>query len=412
MGITPAKMATTTPANTLPRAAKTVAGIPTAILPLVFFSLGHFSVDLYSSALGVLQPLLLNRFGMNFTQAGLLAGVLVFASSVMQPVYGYLSDRFRSRLFTALAPAVAGIFISGLGWAPGYTGLLVMVALGGTGIASFHPQAAASATHGIKHNRSGAMAVFVSAGSLGFALGPTCFSMVTARWGLDRAPFAAILGILVSALMLGFAAHLPRREPLQPSFEWAPLRAVWKPMGILYLLVFIRSIVQIVFAQFLPLYLHLQRGYSLATASYLVSSYLVAGAVGGFAGGHLADRFGGRRVIILSMIGSAPFLGVFLFTTGPLSIAGLLVGGLILLFTIPVNVVMGQELLPSQAGTVSALMMGFAWGMSGILFIPLVGWVSDVYSLQRAMSGLIAAPLAGFLLALRIPKTLERVPNA
>src|SRR5262249_15634841 len=105
----------------------------TSILPLVLFCLGHFLVDLYSGALGALQPLLHNRFGLNFTQAGLLGGMLVCSSSVMQPVYGMLSDRWRSRLFTALAPAMAGIFISSLGLAPGYVGLLAMVWLGGRG---------------------------------------------------------------------------------------------------------------------------------------------------------------------------------------------------------------------------------------------------------------------------------------
>src|SRR5437763_2024550 len=87
-----------------------------SVLPLVLFCLGHFLVDLYSGALGALQPLLQSRFGLNFTQAGILGGVMVCSSSVMQPVYGLLSDRWRSRFFTALAPALAGIFISSLGW--------------------------------------------------------------------------------------------------------------------------------------------------------------------------------------------------------------------------------------------------------------------------------------------------------
>src|SRR5713101_6796377 len=88
-----------------------------ALPPLVLFSSGHFVIDMYSIALGVLQPLLLVRFGLSLTQAGLLGGMLVFSSSVLQPVYGYLSDRFRSHLFTALAPAGAAIFISSLGLA-------------------------------------------------------------------------------------------------------------------------------------------------------------------------------------------------------------------------------------------------------------------------------------------------------
>jgi MFS transporter, FSR family, fosmidomycin resistance protein len=179
---------------------------------------------------------------------------------------------------------------------------------------------------------------------------------------------------------------------------------VRRPLTILFLLVVIRSIVQISFAQFLPLYLRLERGYSLSTAGYITSCYLLAGACGGFTGGNLADRFGGRRVILLSMICSVPFLLVFVYTRGPLSIAGLILGGAILLFTIPVNVMMGQALAPQNGGTVSALMMGAAWGVAGVFFIPLIGWISDHSSLQSAFAALVVVPIVGYLLALKIPK--------
>jgi FSR family fosmidomycin resistance protein-like MFS transporter len=162
--------------------------------------------------------------------------------------------------------------------------------------------------------------------------------------------------------------------------------------------------VQVTFSQFLPLYLNTQRGYSLSQSSYSLTLYLIAGALGGFAGGTLADRFGGRRVIMISMIGSMPFLALFVFTSGLISTLALMMSGLILLFTIPVNVVMGQELAPSQTGTVSALMMGFAWGSAGLIFIPLTGWVSDVFSMQTAFTGLVLFPLIGFFLALKLPK--------
>jgi FSR family fosmidomycin resistance protein-like MFS transporter len=63
----------------------------TSYAPLILFSSGHFLVDLYSIALSVMQPLLLVRFGLSLTEAGVLGGTLVFSSSMMQPVYGYLS---------------------------------------------------------------------------------------------------------------------------------------------------------------------------------------------------------------------------------------------------------------------------------------------------------------------------------
>ena len=374
-------------------------------LSLILFSLAHFFIDLYSSALGVFQPLLGDKFHLNLTQAGILGGLLVFSSSVMQPAYGYLSDRFHTRMFSVLAPAVAGIFISTLGLATNFAWLVAMVLAGGCGIASFHPQASARATAGIAGNRGRWMAVFISSGTLGLAVGPAYFSAFLGRLGMAGTAWAALPAVLTTALLLGF---LPGHERAAPDerrhYDWRPLLAVWKPLTILYLLVFIRSTVQIVFTQLLPLYLHRERNFALSDASYALSLYLLAGAIGGFAGGHLADRVGGRLVILISMAGCLPFFALFFFTTGTLSMVGLALTGLLLLFTIPVNVVMAQELVPSQAGTVSALMMGFAWGMAGLIFIPLIGWAGDQFTLHHALAALGVFPVIGFFLTLKLPK--------
>lgn len=373
--------------------------------PFLLFCIAHFAVDFYSSALGVLQPLLIGQFGFSFTQAGILGGTLSFSSSVTQPLYGYLADRFHSRHFTVLAPAMAGIFISCLGWAPGYPVLLAMVFLAGVGMAAFHPHATSNATTHSR-NKARSMAVFISSGTLGLAVGPAIFSLFTGRYGLRGASLVAVPGLVITVVLL--ALLKPERattDTTKPGFDWAPLRAVWKPLLLLYLLVFLRSVVQITFTQFLPLYLHTQRGYSLQAASWSLSLYLLGGALGGVAGGNLADRFGGKRIILISMIGATPLLALFLFTTGIPSAIGLFLGGLILLFTIPVNVVMAQRLAPTQMGTVSALMMGFGWGMAGLIFIPLTGWISDHYSMQTAFTFLLAFPLIGIVLASKLPKT-------
>ena len=371
---------------------------------LLLYCLGHFFIDLYSSAVGAFQPLLVDKLHFSLTQAGILGGVMVFSGSFVQPAYGYLSDRFHSRMFSALAPAVAGIFIGSLGLAWNFWTAAGLIFLGGVGIASFHPQASARATLGIENNRGRWMAVFISAGSLGLALGPTYFTSMIEWVGMERSYVAALPGVLVTLFLL-FTIRAPQ-QPLQPhrrKFALAPLRAVRKPLAILCLLVVLRSAIQITFGQFLPLFLYRERGFTLLAASGALSMYQIAGALGGFLGGHCADRFGGRRVIMLSMLGSVPFLALFFFGHGLASMIGLALGGLVLLFTIPVNVVMAQELAPGQAGTVSALMMGFAWGLAGLIFIPLIGFLSDRLTMQTTMSALIVFPLIGFFLTLKLP---------
>jgi MFS transporter, FSR family, fosmidomycin resistance protein len=374
---------------------------------LSYLSLGHFFIDFYSNALGVFAPLLQQQFQLSLTQVGFLGGLLSFSSSVTQPLYGYLFDRWRSPLFATLAPGLAGICIASLGLAPGYGWLVPFVFLGGAGIASFHPAGSSRVAAGLSpEKRQQAMAVFVSAGTLGMACGPSFFAYLFDTVGLAHAYLGAIPGVVTTLIML---AMLPAPDPAsQPAsaakatFDWKPLAEVRRPLTILYFCVFLRSVIQISFSALLPLYLSKERGYTLSAASHMLSLYLTAGALGGFIGGQLANRFGGTRVIQASFLGSVPLLALFFFSSGWISIAGLALGGLVLLFTIPVNVVMAQELVPAQAGTVSALMMGAAWGMAGVITIPMVGWAGDRFSLHSALASLLAAPVLGFLLTLRL----------
>ncbi|MDX2268075.1 MAG: MFS transporter [Bryobacter sp.] len=381
-------------------------------LTLSLLCLGHFFIDMYSSALAAFQPYLAKTIGLSLTEAGLLAGLYVFANSVTQPGFGYFADKLHSRLFTTLAPALAGLGISMIGGASSFAQVLWLSVVGGMGIASFHPQASALSTQDIPDNKPFWMAVFISSGTLGLAFGPAVYARIIETWGLDRSWVAALPGVLVTLLLLAYLPT-PAADALpKAKFDVAPLRAVWRPLTILYFLVFLRSIVQITFTQFLPLYLTRERGFSPVAASQALSLYLACGALGGFLGGNLANRFGGRQTILLSMAGSVPFLVGFFFTSGPWSLVCLALGGLVLLFTIPVNVVMGQQLAPQQAGTVSALLMGFAWGMAGFLFIPFIGWVSDWVGLHNALLSLTVFPVLGFFLTLAYPKPAPREGRA
>jgi MFS family permease len=71
-------------------------------LPLVLLCLGHMAVDLYSSAISTLQPVLVEHFGFTLAEAGMLGGTFMFASSITQLGFGLLSDRWHPRMFGVL----------------------------------------------------------------------------------------------------------------------------------------------------------------------------------------------------------------------------------------------------------------------------------------------------------------------
>ena len=377
-------------------------------LPLVLLCLGHMAVDLYSSAISTLQPVLVGHFGFSLAQAGWLGGAFMFASSITQLGFGLLSDRWHPRMFGVLGLLMAGLFLTSFGLARGFYSLLFFIVLGGIGVAAFHPQSTTHAWTLSTHRRGLVMALFFTSGTLGLAMGPTYFSAVVERFGLERLSIAIVPALLVGALLF-WQLPAPRHGVSGGKIDTAAFRRQWKPLLLHYMLVVLRSVVQVGMAQFMTLYLYHERGFTLKQASLGLTVFFFAAAAGSFLGGGLADRIGGKPVILMSMIGSTPFLWLFLHSSGWASMLCLFVGGTMLLFTIPVNVVMAQDLLPSQAGTVTSIMMGFAWGMAGITAVPAIGWYADRLGIAAAFEVLALLPLAGFLLALKLPAAAPSV---
>ena len=134
------------------------------------------------------------------------------------------------------------------------------------------------------------------------------------------------------------------------------------------------------------------QGMSIAHASLAGTCYLLVSGIGGFSGGPLADRFGPRRVILVSLISSVPFMMAASQLTGWWLTAAVSIGGLLLQSTLPVNVTYAQMLAPVGAATVSSLMMGFAWGMGSVM-VPVVGWMGDRVGLPTALLCISAMPL-------------------
>jgi FSR family fosmidomycin resistance protein-like MFS transporter len=141
---------------------------------------------------------------------------------------------------------------------------------------------------------------------------------------------------------------------------------------------------------------------SVAQAGTIAAIYLTAVGAGGFFGGPIADRFGPRRVIMISLVAAVPFLVAAPMLSGATFIVVVACGGFLLQSTLPVNVTFGQSLAPISAATVSSLMMGFAWGMSG-LSVPFTGMLGDRIGIERTMMVMACLPLVAAALALPLP---------
>jgi MFS transporter, FSR family, fosmidomycin resistance protein len=371
---------------------------------------GHFTIDSYSSFYLPLLPLLMHRLGLNYTMIGGLVALGSMSSSFSQPLFGLLSDRLGRPWFVALGPLVAAVFLASIGTAHSYAALVALLVLGGVGVAAFHPQAASLAgTSGPR--RALAMSVFITGGTLGWALGPMFATATVGMFGLERSWLAAAPGVALALALLAWS----RRVPPLPHAErartrLADLRPVARPLALLYLVVVVRSAISSGFATFLPLLAH-ERGWSVAAGGALTTAYLAAGALGGFTGGWLSDRLGGLRVVRASFVLAAPLYVGFFVLPSAAGIACLIVGYAIMQSTLPVNVVLGQELAPRHASAISSLLMGAAWGIGALLVGP-VGALADHAGLRMALMALSALVVPGFACALALPDARFEAPRA
>lgn len=123
---------------------------------------------------------------------------------------------------------------------------------------------------------------------------------------------------------------------------------------------------------------------------------MVAGVLGTFFGGPLADRFGRRNMIAFSMLGAAPFTLALPYIPLFLVFPFFFIIGFIIMSSFSVTVVYAQELVPNKIGMVSGLIVGLAFGMGAIGSV-LLGTLADLFSMRYVMIFCSFLPLLGII---------------
>jgi len=386
-------------AGRVPAAApRTIAGLSPTVVSLAST---HFIVDAYTNIYTPLLPLFIPHLGLSLTAVGTLAMCFQMASSVSQLGFGALADRWRPRVLLVAGPILAVVVLSFVGLASSPLMLGALLVLGGLGGAAFHPSAAAAVYRASGANKGFAMSVHITGGSIGMAMAPLFFAPTIEHLGLHWSPIIAVPGLIALWLLLRRVPELATPGAREGE-GFAGLKPYAKPLTLLYFSVVLRTLTSAGFATFLPVLLTSQ-GMSIAHASLAGTCYLLVSGIGGFSGGPLADRFGPRRVILVSLVSSVPFMIAASQLTGWWFTAAVSIGGLLLQSTLPVNVTYAQLLAPVGAATVSSLMMGFAWGVGSVM-VPVVGMLGDRLGLPTALLCISGVPLIAAALAAQLPE--------
>ena len=371
----------------------------------------HFIVDGYGNILAPLLPLLIANLHLSLFAAGTLQMCFQLSNSISQLAFGHIADRWRPRVLLLAGPILGVTAITLIGVAPSLVVLASVLIFGGLGGAAFHPPAAVLVHQHAGERRGFAMSFHITSGTLGQAIAPLIFAPFVQQYGLSKTPLLMVPALVIlGGVLLPRMPAIERLQPTDNSGGLRALRAYARPLTLLYFIVVLRTLTAMSFSTFVPVMLT-RRGLTLAQAGGVVSVYLFAVGMGGFFGGPAADRFGPRRVIILSLLSAVPFLALAPHLSGWMFVATLALGGFLLQSTLPVNVTFAQTIAPISAATVSSLMMGFAWGIGG-LCVPFVGMLADRVGIERTLIVMSAVPLIAALLASPLPSGTRTAPLA
>jgi MFS transporter, FSR family, fosmidomycin resistance protein len=373
---------------------------------LLLLSTGHCVVDIYQGALPVLLPFLKEKLDLTYTMAGVIMIMANMTSSILQPLFGFFSDKKEKAFLLPLGSFCAGAGFALLSIPSSYSVVLLLVTISGLGIAAYHPEGYKTAAFYTGPRAATGMSIFSVGGNAGMALGPIISLPVISYLGFDALPLVVIPSLAFTAAIMYWRREvaLPERTAEAKREEGRrPSRAASRSLANVISIVIMRSWTQMGLLSYIPFYYINHLKGDPIYAGTLVSAFLLGGAAGTLAGGPLADRWGHRFYISLTMaLAALTFPLIFLLQEYPvLLVATLFWMGAILVSTFSVTVVMSQKLLPRNLGIASGLTTGFAIGAGGI-GVTLLGVVADRFGVPFALKSIFVFPVIGFILTLTL----------
>lgn len=379
--------------------------LKTNLKVLLALTMVHFTGDFYSSFTSPLFPLFVTKLGLSLTQVGFIAGLNRMLAFIVQPSVGYLADRYPTRIFFMAGLLMVVIFIPLSGVAVGFWTLLLAVAIGSVGSAMFHPSVTGMVPL-YSGNKAGlAMSVFNTGGTLAFGIGPLFITWYASRFGLGALPLTMIMGLGIALFLLPVIPS-PQSEGMRSLGFLGSIKeslgSAWKSVALIWVVMVLRAIVGQSFLTFMPV-LYVQKGYTIVSAGLIFTLFTVAGSVSGLAAGHLSDRIGFKKIFFFTHSLMAPVLILFLHLQGAWIYMGGILAGIFVLATMPLGVTLAQQLAPKGRSMVASLMMGFAFGLGGVV-TPLVGKMADLFSIQPTLTVISLVPILSLPLIVAFPK--------
>ncbi|QED47329.1 MFS transporter [Cytobacillus dafuensis] len=379
---------------------------------LIIIGLCHLLNDSIQAIIPAMFPILENSMGLSFTQLGIIGFALNIVASVLQPIVGMATDKKPMPYALPIGLTSSMIGVLGLALAPSFEYIVISVVFIGLGSAVFHPEGSRVAYMAAGSKRGLAQSIYQVGGNSGQAMAPLITALILVPLGqIGAAWFTGVAAIAVGLLTyiaIWYARNLRIEQSMLNKKSKSTIenqkglaKGVKFALVLILVLIFARSWYISGMTNYYAFYTIENYSFSITQAQIFLFAFLVAGALGTFFGGPLADRFGKKRVIFLSMIVSAPLTILIPFVPPTAAFCLLTVTGFILMSSFSVTVVYAQELVPGKIGTMAGLTVGLAFGM-GAIGAMVIGRLADIIGITDTMILTAFLPLIG-LLTLLLP---------
>lgn len=266
------------------------------------------------TGLAVLVPQLRHEYGLSLTQIGVLLAATSGGMVLTLLAWGLLTDRIGERAVVALGLGGAGLAFAAAATLPPYAVVFALLTLAGMVGASVSAASGRAVMGWFAAEQRGlALGIRQMAVPLGWAVAALGLPVIVDAGGLSAGLAALGAGCLVGASVGVILLRDPPREALEVGDPSRPLRdrRLWRLCvgSTLYV------IAQIVLTSFLVVYLHDERGFSVAAAAAVLAVVSVVGGALRISLGFLSDRLATRIV---------PLVGVGVVLTGAIVLAALL----------------------------------------------------------------------------------------
>ena len=353
-------------------------------------SMGHFSIDLYAALLVPLYPIITTKLGINLALISSIIALGHLVSSMMQPLFGFIADKLKHRVFMIWGLIFSSIFIPLAVKAPSVALFLACLLLGMIGNAFFHPQVSALVKDFNKNNPdlSRDMGIFLGLGTIGYAIGPYISTSVFNNFGENAFLYLSLLGIITAIFIYFFVPKKPPKEFIESGNFFKIVFEILKNKKCMYLafISIVKSAVSISFGTYIPFLLKNQ-GFSLDMIGIIVTLFFISGGAATIFSSKIENKIGANGVVFLSFITILPLVLGFLYSLNYskiLACALFILTGFFILLSVGVILVQAQNTVPEHTGVVSGVMQGFSWGI-GALFLAPLGIIGQNYGVDKIL---------------------------